>query len=57
MAYFVRCDPVLTFDFIMLTCRSRLIRVLVTLMLVFVLIRGIKAARRGDGFAGRLVEA
>ncbi|KIM47224.1 hypothetical protein M413DRAFT_23459 [Hebeloma cylindrosporum] len=34
-----------------------LIVVMVTLMLLFVLIRGIQSARRGDGFAGGLVEA
>jgi hypothetical protein len=53
----VRCDPALTFDILMLTCWWRSIRVLLTLMLVFVLIRGIKSARRGDGFRGGLAEA
>lgn len=57
MAYFVRCDSFLIFDILILTCWLRSIRVLVTVMLVFVLVRGIKSARRGDGFAGGLVEA
>jgi hypothetical protein len=57
MAYLVRRGPALTFDIPTLTCCWWSIRALLTLMLVFVLIRGIQSARQGDGFAGGLVEA
>lgn len=47
----------LTFDMPKLTQWWWSISVVLTLMLVFVLIRGIQSAKRGDGFAGGLAEA
>jgi hypothetical protein len=50
--YFVYCSQLNA-----LSGFAWLIWVLLTLMLVFVLIRGIASAKRGDGLAGGLVEA
>jgi len=47
MGYLVRCCQGLTFDILMLTWWT--IRAVLTLMLVFVFIRGVQASKRGDG--------
>jgi len=55
MGYLVRRGPALTFDILTLTWWT--IRAVLTLMLVFVFIRGVQSSKRGDGLKGSLVEA
>jgi len=55
MGYLVRRCQGLTFDILTLTWRT--IRAVLTLMLVFLFIRGVQASKRGDGLKGSLVEA